>query len=285
MSSKVCRAWRNVVCAGLASTCLLAAGCRDRNGDDKVAARVGRAELTFETLRGRMAKQNLPSSQEAEFIDNWVNEELLAQEARRQGLDGDGDLKWELEKIENQLLINKLVEKTFSEKVRISDDEVADFYEKNKSLFAVDEDEVRFLHILTRTQADAETALQQIRAGKSFEETARERSIDSYREKGGDVGFVRRGDAIPELARAAFALSEGGLSPVVKSSQGFHLIKLVRRHARGETRDLAEVHTEIMQRLRVEKERKAYYDLLYQLKSGRKVSIRASAPAADTTKH
>jgi peptidyl-prolyl cis-trans isomerase C len=280
MSSKACRAWRTIVCFGLASG-LWTAGCRDRNGDDKVAASVGRAELTFETLRSRMAKQGLPSSQEAEFIDTWVNEELLAQEARRQGLDGDGDLKWELEKIENQLLINKLVEKTFSEKVRISDDEVAAFFEKNISLFAADEDEVRFLHILTRTQADAEAALQQIRAGKSFEETARERSIDPYSEKGGDVGFVRRGDTIPELARAAFALSEGGLSPIVKSAQGFHLIKLIRRHARGESRDLAEVRNEIMQRLRVEKERKAYYDLLYQLKSGRKVSIRASAPAAD----
>jgi len=280
MSSKTGRVLRAVLCAGLASACFWAAGCRNRSGERQVAARVGKTELTFETLRSRMAKQGLPESQEAEFIDTWVNEELLAQEARRQGLAGDGDLKWELEQIENQLLINKLIEKTFSEKVRITDDEAADFYKKNKSLFTVEEDEVRFLHILTRTQSDAEAALQQIRAGKSFEETARERSVDSYREKGGDVGFIRRGDAVPELSRAVFAMAEGGLSPVVRSSQGFHLVKLVGRHAKGETRDLTEVRNEIMQRLRVEKERKVYYDLLYKLKSSRKVSIRPSAPAA-----
>lgn len=279
-SSKTGRALRAALCAGLAWACLWTAGCRNRSGGDRVAARVGKSELTFETLRSRMAKQGLPPSQETEFIETWVNQELLAQEARRQGLAGDGDLKWELEQIEKQLLINKLIEKTFSEKVRITDDEAADFFEKNKSQFTVEEDEVRFLHILTRTQADAEAALQQIRVGKSFEETARERSVDSFRDKGGDVGFIRRGDAVPELSRTAFALAEGGLSPVIRSSQGFHVIKLIGRHARGETRDMAEVRNEIMQRLRVEKERKVYYDLLYQLKSSRKVSTRLSAPAA-----
>lgn len=282
MRSKTGRALRTALAAWLASACLWTAGCRNRSADDQVAARVGKAELTYKTLRSRMEKQGLPQSQETEFIDTWVNEELLAQEARRQGLAGDGDLKWELEQIENQLLINKLIEKAFSEQVRITDDEAADFYEKNKSLFTVEEDEVRFLHILTRTQADAEAALQQIRAGKSFEETARERSVDSFRGKGGDVGFIRRGDAVPELSRAAFSLADGALSPVIRSSQGFHLIKLVGRHAKGETRGLTEVRNEITQRLRIEKERKVYYDLLYQLKSSRKVSIHPSGPGAGT---
>lgn len=280
MRSKTGRVLRAALWPCLASICLWTAGCRDRSGDDQVAARVGKAELTVKTLRSRMEKQGLPRSQETEFINTWVNEELLAQEARRQGLAGDGDLKWELEQIENQLLINKLIEKEFSEKVRITDDEAAGFYEKNKSLFTVEEEEVRFLHILTRTQADAEAALQQIRAGKSFEETARERSVDSFRGKGGDAGFIRRGDMVPELSRAAFSLTEGGLSPVIRSSQGFHLIKLVGRHAKGETRGLTEVRDEIMQRLRVEKERKVYYDLLYQLKSSSKVRISPSAPEA-----
>ncbi|MDM7924518.1 MAG: peptidyl-prolyl cis-trans isomerase [bacterium] len=278
MRSKTGRFLRAAMWPCLASACLWTAGCRDRSGDDQVAARVGKAELTVKALRSRMEKQGLPQSQETEFINNWVNEELLAQEARRRGL--DGDLKWELEQIGNQLLINKLIEKEFSDKVRITDDEAAAFYEKNKSLFTVEEDEVRFLHILTRTQADAEAALQEIKAGKSFEETARERSVDSFRGKGGDTGFIRRGDMIPELSRAAFSLAEGGLSPVIRSSQGFHLIKLIGRHVKGETRSLAEVRGEIMQRLRVEKERKVYYDLLYQLKGSRKVSISPSAPEA-----
>jgi peptidyl-prolyl cis-trans isomerase C len=279
MPSRGISAARTVASLGLAVACLWTAGCRNRNEDKRIAAKVGNSELTRETLRSRMAKEGLSPSQEAEFIDNWVNEELLAQEARRQGLSRDGDLKWELEKIENQLLINKLVEKTFAEKIRISDAEIADFYEKNKSLFVLDEDEVRFLHILTKTQADAEAALQEIRAGKTFEETARERSIDPFRDKGGDVGFVRRSDTIPEVSRTAFSLGEGALSPIFRSSQGYHLIKVVRKHAKDEIRDLAEVRDEIMQRLRVEKERKAYYDLLYQLKSGEKVIVGVSTPS------
>jgi|WetSurMetagenome_2_1015567.scaffolds.fasta_scaffold388349_1 peptidyl-prolyl cis-trans isomerase C len=286
MPSKAIRAGRTAASVGLAAACLWAAGCGGRKDDGRVAAKVGGVELTYETLRSRMAKEGLSSGRESDFIDNWVNEELLAQEARRQGLSRDDDLKWELEKIENQLLINRLIEKTFAEKIRISDAEIADFYDKNKTLFTLDEDEVRFLHVLVRTQADADAALQEIRAGKTFEQTARERSIDPFREKGGDVGFVRRSDAVPEVARVAFSLAEGSLSPVFRSAQGFHLIKVVRKHAKGEVRDLAEVRDEIMQRLRVEKERKAYFDLLYQLKSGQKVTlgVPAAPAAADSEK-
>jgi peptidyl-prolyl cis-trans isomerase C len=263
-------------------------GCHSDGSNTQIAAKVGNAVLTREEVQKRMALEGLNADREIEFIENWINEELLVQEARQQGIEKTDGLKWEMEKIEKQYIINQLVEKIFSEKIKLNDANISDFYEKNKPLFLVEEDEVRLLHIMNKTQAESELTLQEIRAGKPFEQVARERSIDPFRDKGGDMGFVVRNDVIPELSKIAFGLQEGALSPILKSNQGYHIIKVLKKHTKGETRDLSEVRDEIFQRLRVNNERAVYYDLLYQLKNKQKVFIAESTiqrPESDQSKH
>jgi peptidyl-prolyl cis-trans isomerase C len=246
-------------------------GCRTKNQNAQIAAEAGDAILTRDELEKRMSLEGLPQARENEYIENWINGELLVQEARRQGIEKTDELKWEMEKVEKQYLINQLIEKTFAEKIRISEANISDFYEKNRKIFEAEEDEVHLLQIMTKSQADAEMTLQEIKAGKTFEQAARDRSIDSFRDKGGDMGFVGRNDMIPELSRVAFGLAEGSLSSIIKSNQGYHILKIVKKHLKGETRDLQEVRDEISQRLRVDRERAIYYDLLYQLKNKQRV--------------
>ena len=246
-------------------------GCHSKAESSQIAAKVGSSVLTRDEVQKRMALEGLNPGRETEFIENWINEELLVQEARREGIEKTDELKWEVEKIEKQYIINQLVEKTFAEKIKLNDANISDFYEKNKSSFLVEEDEVHLLHILNKTQTDAELTLQEIRAGQPFEKVAKERSTDPFRDKGGDMGFIVRNDVIPEISRVAFSLQDGGLSPILKSSQGYHIIEVIKRHLKGETRDLSEVRDEISQRLRVNNERAVYYDLLYQLKNKQKI--------------
>jgi peptidyl-prolyl cis-trans isomerase D len=80
----------------------------------------------------------------------------------------------------------------------------------------------------------AEDAMQQIVDGAAFEDVALELSADvASRGKGGDIGYLQRGEARPELVEAVFAMEPGGEMRIVQSSSGFHVVRV--DEARAET--------------------------------------------------
>jgi peptidyl-prolyl cis-trans isomerase SurA len=73
----------------------------------------------------------------------------------------------------------------------------------------------------------AEKVLEEIRAGGDFVELARRYTEEpGGRERGGDLGWFRRGQMVPEFERAAYSLPPGGISGIVETSFGFHIIKV-----------------------------------------------------------
>jgi peptidyl-prolyl cis-trans isomerase SurA len=77
--------------------------------------------------------------------------------------------------------------------------------------------------------AKAESLYVEIRKGGDFEQIAKRESMDpSTRELGGDLGWRRRGDFVPEFDRVFFALQPGVVSPPVKTVFGYHLIRVDR---------------------------------------------------------
>lgn len=84
---------------------------------------------------------------------------------------------------------------------------------------------------LERSQDAARTLAAELRqaaiGGRSFEELAREHSEDGSAERGGDLGSVGRGLFQPPYEEAAFALPVGGISDVVETVYGYHVIQRV----------------------------------------------------------
>ncbi len=75
----------------------------------------------------------------------------------------------------------------------------------------------------------AEQALSRVRAGEDFARLAREYSEDpASRERGGDLGWVRRGQLLPEFEEALYNMRAGDVSDLVETQVGFHIIKLER---------------------------------------------------------
>jgi peptidyl-prolyl cis-trans isomerase SurA len=78
-------------------------------------------------------------------------------------------------------------------------------------------------------RARAESILVEIKGGGDFERIARRESADSAsRIQGGDLGWNRRGQMVPEFEQWMFGLRPGDLSPVVETGHGFHIIRVDR---------------------------------------------------------
>ena len=128
--------------------------------------------------------------------------------------------------------------------IEVSDQEIANFYTEHPQDF-MREEQVRARHILanadasadepTRTAArsKAEQARQRAVAGEDFAALATELSDDASAEQGGDLGFFEKGRMVPAFADAAFALQPGGISPVVETQFGYHVIKVEERRPAG----------------------------------------------------
>lgn len=124
--------------------------------------------------------------------------------------------------------------------VRISDADVEAFYRENPQFFSRPE-MLSARHILVRLSQDAgaqalaeatrriEGLRARALAGESFEQLARENSEDATRQWGGELDPFARGTFAPEFEAAAWALEAGGISPVVRSAAGLHIIQLQQR--------------------------------------------------------
>jgi peptidyl-prolyl cis-trans isomerase C len=86
-------------------------------------------------------------------------------------------------------------------------------------------EKVHCAHILVKTEKEANMVLERLQKGEKFANIAKEVSLCPSGKRGGDLGTFGRGAMVKEFEKAAFALQKGGLSPLVKTKYGYHLIK------------------------------------------------------------
>jgi parvulin-like peptidyl-prolyl isomerase len=105
----------------------------------------------------------------------------------------------------------------------LPEDVLKTFYEENPRLF----EKAHVSHILIKDDEElANEIWKEVQGDKeNFEDIAREKSEDTTKDKGGDLGWFYRKDMVPEFSEAAFALKKGEISPVVKTTFGYHIIK------------------------------------------------------------
>jgi peptidyl-prolyl cis-trans isomerase D len=144
------------------------------------------------------------------------------------------------------------------QRAQVSDDDEKVYYQKNIDQYKL-EDRAHVAHILFKTvgMTDAEAAevkkkaedvLNKAKHGGNFADLAKQYSEDTTKDKGGDLGWIIRGQTVPEFEAAAFSLPKGSISDLVKTQYGFHIIQVIDRET-ARTQTLDEVKPSIVNQL------------------------------------
>jgi peptidyl-prolyl cis-trans isomerase SurA len=151
--------------------------------------------------------------------------------------------RWLMDQSRRSQLQQKLFEKLRSDgkitPAAVSNAEVDEFFNKNSSQLQKLPATVTLRQIVVAPKptphqdsvalAKAESLYVEISKGGDFEQIAKRESMDpSTKELGGDLGWRRRGDFVPEFDRVYFALRPGVVSPPIKTVFGYHLIRVDR---------------------------------------------------------
>jgi len=124
--------------------------------------------------------------------------------------------------------------------------QIAKYYNENKSQYGKPESR-DLLIVLTKGEAEANKAKQEIESGKSFQSVAKRVSIDpTSKAKGGLLAGVTKGEEEQALSEAAFAAKQGVLSGPVKTPFGYYVFEVEAVHA-GSEQTLAQAQAAIKQ--------------------------------------
>lgn len=140
--------------------------------------------------------------------------------------------------IEHGLAIDQFIKNKFTDNTVIPDSDAKQYYDSNSGYFHQPE-RIRLSHIMIRVAPDAdqsekdgvtqklEQAIKRLEAGEDFATVAKEVSEDANsKTNSGDLGYISRGPFQPSFEDAAFALGKDEISGIVKTSAGYHVLKV-----------------------------------------------------------
>ena len=140
--------------------------------------------------------------------------------------------------LKKAMTIEEFVKKKFADKTAVPESEVKAYYDSNPQYFQQPE-QVRANHILIKVEPDAKAedktaalgkikdVQKKLKEGAKFDALAKEYSEGPSKDKGGDLGYFRRGQMVKPFEEKAFSLKPGEVSDVVETQFGYHLIEVV----------------------------------------------------------
>ena len=216
-----------IAAALLASASLNAAVVASVNGKDLTDTQVN--EDLAPLLRGQSIS-SLPAQQKQMVLTQYIAEQLILDEAKKDNVEKDPLYAKELERAKNQIAM-VVYQQKLAKGVKISDAQIKTFYNNNKQAF-VEPAAAKARHILVDNEAEAKSIINELRSLKGealtqkFAELAGSKSKDANSARnGGDLGWFDAQGMVKPFADAAFSLKNGEITKnPVKTQFGYHII-------------------------------------------------------------
>ncbi len=216
----------------VAAAALLAACGNDDQGTGSTVATVNGSAIKESRVSEQMGQipQELLAGREADIkrqiLDRVIDQELVAQEAKKLNISADADYQNRLKMATLQLQADAVMARKISETVTPQALQAAYDARRAQLTFPA----VKAKHILVPTEAEALDILK-IATPQNFNELAKQRSKGPSANNGGDLGWFRREAMIPEFAQVAFSTPVGTVAQQpVKTQFGWHVVLVEARN-------------------------------------------------------
>lgn len=243
-------------------------GCNQHS--DKVKstplAKVGDRTLYFDEIKQSVPEYMLKTDSASfvrNYVDQWIRNQVLFDEAIRLGLDENPILKNRIEKATKDILIaelrNQIQLNNISEE--ITEEEVAQFYTTNREMFVLNERHVKVRHLFSLDNEALSRARNELAAGAAWETIVSEYAIDTEYSLQTDKQLVAVSQAFsgyPTLKSYLGVIGLNEVSPITQESGYYHFIQIVEDRPEGDHPELPYVFDRIQEWLRLDRSRRSF---------------------------
>jgi peptidyl-prolyl cis-trans isomerase C len=175
------------------------------------------------------------------LLDQYLEEIIISEHAARRGVEVPAERIAAAVRTEagvtvvekrDEMRRERLVADLAAEIQEPTEAEIRAFYERNPGEFRSGE-AVRVRQILVRDETLAGDIVRKLRAGAAFAELSAEHSLAPNAKRGGEIGFVSRGELPAMFEEEIFRLQAGEVSEVINTDSGQHLFQVDERRPAG----------------------------------------------------
>ena len=269
---------------------LLLAACQKPQQPRTPVARIDNETLTLEEIKARFdSSRGVSPAQVHEYIQHWLTNELLYQEAVRRGLDQTDELEARLAGIRRQLAINALLEQeVYTARSQESpEEEIQAYYDQHRRQFALSNDVALVSLMLFKERDPANSFRTKVMRGTAWGEVRNQiladPSINSQLITHIDSAYYSESTLFPpELWRVVSSAARQEPSFPVRTEDGFYVVTVWRFMKHGDEPELAYIRDEIKSRLAITQRQKTMDRLLENLRSKHVVQILVSSVPQDS---
>jgi peptidyl-prolyl cis-trans isomerase SurA len=258
-------------------------------------------ETRITSVKEYFRKQKL-----AERIDNFIDDTLIRQQARKLRIDvgkrevdhiidnikkqylvSESEMKAQLtregvsyndfvEGIRMNVLRSRVISRVISPDVLVTDKALKEYYDKHVEDFREEEFRLQQIFISGKrndVQQRALAASEALKSGAPFESVAKDFSDDPSGPQGGDIGYVNKAELFPELRQALVPLVPGMFTGLVRTPYGFMILKLLDVR-KGDVVPFDAVKEKIHAKLVQEESEKRYKDFIDKLRKSSYIEVK-----------
>jgi peptidyl-prolyl cis-trans isomerase C len=242
-----------------------------------VIARVGDWTLTETefTEKIKAVKEMVKDFNEKEpgakamLLNEIVRQQLLIQQAQKDGLQNTDEIRMAVKEFESTLLVQEIVMR-YTKDVVMTEADAKKYYETNGEEFQKPV-EKQLREIVVATETEAKDILVQVLQGGDFAQIAKEKSKGAAKDNGGDLGFKTEA-SFPAMAVAVSTLNKGGVSSVFQGPDGFYIVK-VEDIRGGDKVPYEEVKEDLLKFLKLRQQQQILVDKVKEIEEKIKVQV------------